>query len=116
LGKTSGPTQGRNPRHRKINGGPAMILNPATVLNPVFNFLDALISDYGVYLYLVFVWLALLAIAWIFSGGLRKRLKENSTTVIPAIIFTMQPPMQSPPPIIDIEVDQTWNGDDETTD
>ena len=93
-----------------------MILNPATMLNPVFNFLDALISDYGVYLYLVFVWLALLAIAWIFSGGLRKRLKENSITVIPAIIFTMQPPMQSPPSIIGIEVDQTWNGDNETMD
>jgi hypothetical protein len=24
--------------------------------------------------------------------------------------------MQSPPPIIGIEVDQTWNGDDETMD
>jgi hypothetical protein len=116
LGKTSSPTQGGNPRHRQFNGGPAMILNPATVLNPVFNALDALIQNYGVYLYLVFVWLALLAIAWIFSGGLRKRLKENSTSVIPAIIFTMRPPMQSPPPIIGIEVDQTWNGDNETKD
>ena len=73
-----------------------MILNPATLLNPVFNFLDALISDYGVYFYLVFVWLALLAIAWIFSGGLRKRMKGNSTMVIPAIIFTMQPPNAIP--------------------
>jgi hypothetical protein len=116
LGKTSSGTQGGNPRHRKINGGPAMILNPATVLNPVFNTLDALISDYGVYLYLVFVWLALLAIGWIFSGGLRKRMKGNSATVIPAIIFTMQPPMQSPPPIIGIEVDQTWNGENKTMD
>jgi hypothetical protein len=112
LGKTSGSTQGGNPRNRQFNGGPAMNLNPATVLNPVFNALDALISDYGVYLYLGFVWLALLAIAWIFSGGLRKRMKGNSTTVIPGIIFTMQ----FPPPIIGIEVDQTWNGDDETTD
>ena len=92
-----------------------MNLNPAELLkllNPVFNTLDGLIENDGVYLYLVFVWLALLAIGWIFSGGLRKRMKENSTTVIPAIIFTMQPP----PPIIGIEVDQTWNGDDETMD
>ncbi|MFZ1072477.1 MAG: hypothetical protein WAO21_03485 [Verrucomicrobiia bacterium] len=96
-----------------------MNLNPAELLkllNPVFNALDALISNYGVYLYLVFVWLALLAIAWIFSGGLRKRMKGNSATVIPAIIFTMQPPMQSPPPTIGIGVEQTWNNDDETMD
>ncbi|HEY1717656.1 MAG TPA: hypothetical protein VGH42_05085 [Verrucomicrobiae bacterium] len=82
----------------------------------MFNVLDALISDYGVYCYLVFVWLALLVIAWIFSGGLRKRMKGNPTTVTPAIIFTMQPPIQSPPPIIDIEVEQTWDDDDETMD
>ena len=50
-----------------------MNLNPATVLNPVFNFLDALISDYGVYCYLVFVWLSLAVIAWVLSGGLRQR-------------------------------------------
>ncbi len=92
-----------------------MNLNPAELLNPIFNTLDSLIENDGVYLYLVFVWLALLAIAWIFSGDLRKRMKGNSTTVIPGIIFTMQPPMQSPPPIIGIEVDQTWNDDEETT-
>ena len=72
-----------------------MNLNPAELLNPIFNTLDSLIENYGVYLYLVFVWLALLAIAWIFSGGLRKRMKGNSATVIPGIIFTMQPPTQS---------------------
>ena len=93
-----------------------MNLNPAEVLNPIFNALDTLIEDDGVYLYLVFVWLALAVIAWIFSGGLRKRMKGNSATVIPAIIFTMQPPIQPPPPIIGIKVDQTWNGDGETTD
>jgi hypothetical protein len=93
-----------------------MNLNPAELLNPIFNTLDALIENYGVYLYLVFVWLALLVIGWIFSGGLRKRMKGNSATVIPAIIFTMQPPMQSPPPVIGIEVNPAWNDDDETTD
>ena len=47
-----------------------MNLNPTDVLNPVFNALDALISDYGVYLYLVLVWLSLGAIAWVLGGGL----------------------------------------------
>ncbi len=94
-----------------------MNLNPAELLDPIFNTLDSLIENDGVYLYLVFVWLALLAIGWVLSGGLRrKRPQGNSATDIPAIIFTMQPPMQSPPPIIGIEVDQTWNGDDETMD
>ena len=93
-----------------------MNLNPAELLNPVFNTLDGLIESDGVYLYLVFVWLSLAVIAWILSGGLRKRMKGNAATVIPAIIFTMQPPMQSPPPIIGIEVEQTWNDDDETMD
>jgi hypothetical protein len=43
-------------------------------------------------------------------------MKGNSTTVIPAVIIMTPPPIQSPSPIIDIEVEQTWNDDDETTD
>jgi hypothetical protein len=93
-----------------------MNLNPAEwlkLLNPVFNALDGLIENYGVYLYLAFVWLALLAIGWIFSGGLRNRMKGNAATVIPCIIVMTQPPRQPEPPIVDIEVEQTWSDDDE---
>lgn len=87
------------------------------MLDPVFNFLDALIQNYGVYLYLVFVWLALLVIAWIFTGGLRrKRTQGNSAAVVQGIIITTRPTSQPPPPIIGIEVDQVWDGEDETTD
>ena len=94
-----------------------MSLNPADVLNPVFNFLDALISNYGVYLYLVFVWLSLGAIAWVFGGGLRrKRPQGNSTTIISGIMITTRPPLQTPPPIIGIEIDPARDGDNETMD
>ncbi len=82
-----------------------MNLNPATVLNPVFNALDALISDYGVYLYLVFVWLSLVVIAWVLSGGLRrKRPQRNAATIILGIIFTMRPPIQPLLPIVITDV------------
>jgi hypothetical protein len=97
-----------------------MNLNPAELLkllNPVFNTLDGLIENYGVCLYLGFVWLALLAIAWIFSGGLRRKQPHgNFATVIPAVIIMAQPPRQPEPPIVEIEVEQTWNDDDESTD
>jgi hypothetical protein len=94
-----------------------MNLNPAAVLNPVFNALDALIANYGVYLYLVFVWLSLVVIAWILSGGLRrKRSQVNSATVISGIIFTTRPPNQSPPPIIITDVDPVQNRDNEIMD
>ena len=94
-----------------------MILNPAMLLNPMFNCLDALISDYGVYLYLVFVWLSLLAIVWVLSGGLRrKRPQGNSTTVNSGIIFSTRPPNQSPPPIVVTDVDPAQNDDNEIMD
>ncbi len=94
-----------------------MNLNPAAVLNPVFNALDALISNYGVYLYLMFVWLYLGAIVWVLGGGLRqKRPRGNSATVISGIIFTTRPPMHTPPPIIIADVDPAWNCDNGTMD
>jgi hypothetical protein len=94
-----------------------MNLNPATVLNPVFNALDALIQNYGVYLYLVFVWLSLGTIAWVLGGGLRRKWPQgNYATVNPGIIFTTRPPNQSPPPIIITDADPARNDDNETMD
>ncbi len=94
-----------------------MNLNPADVLNPAFNFLDSLISNYGVYLYFVFVWLSLGAIAWVLGGGLRRRRSQgNSATVIPGNIITMRPPNQSPPPIIIANSDPAQNDGNEIID
>ncbi len=94
-----------------------MILNPADILNPVFNALDALIADYGVYLYLVFVWLSLGAIAWVLGGGLRRRRSQaNSVTIISGIILTTHLPNHSSPPLVITEVDPVQNDDNETMD
>jgi hypothetical protein len=94
-----------------------MISNLADVLNPVFNALDALISNYGVYFYIVFVWLSLGAIAWVLGGGLRRRRSQgNSATIIPGIIFTTRPPNQLPPLIVITEIDPVQNDDNEIMD
>lgn len=95
-----------------------MKLNPADLLNPIFNFLDALIQEYGVYLYLILVWLSMMAIVRVLSGGLRrKHSPESYSTIVSGIVITVQPQTYSPmPPIIGIEIDQAQNRDDEMMD
>ena len=50
-----------------------MNLHPEVLLPPVFRWLDAVIEDYGLYIYLVCVWLSPFLIAWILRGGLRRK-------------------------------------------
>jgi len=90
--------------------------NPVELLMPVFEFLDSLIEDYGDYLFMVFTWLAILTIAWILSGGLRRKMPQRNTTVVPYVIITMHsppPPPDEPPPLIGCEPasddDQIWD-------
>jgi hypothetical protein len=76
-----------------------MNLNPATVLDPVFQFLGGMLEEYGVYFYLVFVWLSLLVLAWVFNGGLRRKF-PNQPHVSAGIGIIIQPHKPPPPPII----------------
>jgi hypothetical protein len=88
-----------------------MNLNPATVLDPVFHFLDGMLEEYGVYFYLVFVWLSLLVLAWVFSGGLRRKF-PNQPHVSAGIGIVIQPhtPPLPPPLIIIHEYDPPDDG------
>ena len=90
-----------------------MNLNPATVLDPVFHFLDGMLEEYGVYFYLVFVWLSLIVIAWVFSGGLRLKF-PNQPHVSASIGIVIQPHTPPPPPppiIIDTDAGPAWDDD-----
>jgi hypothetical protein len=72
------------------------------VLDPVFHFLDVIIAEYGDYLFLAFVWLSLLVLAWVFSGGLRRKFpgQPHVRAGIGIIIQSHTPPPTSPPIII----------------
>ena len=45
-----------------------MIVSPLDIFNPAFHFLDVIITEWGVYLFIVFVWLWVLVLVWVFSG------------------------------------------------
>lgn len=92
-----------------------MNVSPLDILGPVFHFLDEVIADDGVYLYLVFVWLCLILIAWILRGGLRRKQRPgNSAIVVPGIIITTRQPVEAPPPTLIISGEVDSGGDDDS--
>jgi hypothetical protein len=74
-----------------------MNLNPGTMLDPMFQFLDGIIDEDGVYLLLAFVWPSLILIAWLFNGGFRRKF-PNQPHVRASIGIIIQPHTPPPPP------------------
>lgn len=71
--------------------------DPIYLLKPVFNWLDGLIRDHGDYLYILLVYASIPLVAWILSGGLRRRLPHQpNITAIPIIVIR---PAATPPPL-----------------
>ena len=70
--------------------------DPIYLLKPVFDWLDGLIRDQGDYLYLLLVYASIPLVAWILSGGLRRRPHRTNISAVPIIVIR---PVATPPPL-----------------
>lgn len=75
-------------------GGRAASMNkhPVELLVPIFRWLDAMIIEHGLTIYMVAVWLSPLLIAWILSGGFWRRRPRLSIPVHPPPRYRNAPP------------------------
>ncbi|MCI0747544.1 MAG: hypothetical protein L0Y58_19235 [Verrucomicrobia subdivision 3 bacterium] len=72
-------------------------MNGPELLEPVLDFLDTLIAEHGHILYMVLVYVSLPLIAWILSGGLRRRLSHRENAAAPPMIVIWR--TSTPPPL-----------------
>jgi len=73
--------------------------DPIYLLKPVFDWLDGLIHDQGDYLYMLLVYVSIPLVAWILSGGLRRRLPRQTNITAIILIRPTTPPPPLPPDI-----------------
>lgn len=75
-----------------------MRLNEGEILRSVFEFLDRVIDDYGLYLFVGLVHVAILLVAWVLCGGLRRRASKGRPMpqLPPIIVIPLSRPL--PPP------------------
>lgn len=76
-----------------------MNTHPIQLLDPVFKFLDRVVDDYGLYLFMGFVYVAIPFLVWVVCGGLRQRLlKGKPMPHLPPVILIQLPGSPPEPP------------------
>ena len=76
-----------------------MNTHPVQMLDPLFRFLDGMIEDYGLYLFMGFVYVAIPFLVWVLCGGLRRALfKGKSVPHLPPVIIIPLPGRSPQPP------------------
>jgi hypothetical protein len=64
----------------------------------VLKFLDGVISDYGVYIFMGLVFLLIPLLAWVLSGGLRRKLLKGKPVLHVTPVIGVQIPIGRPTP------------------
>ncbi len=73
--------------------------HPVQALDPVFRFLDGMIDDYGLYLFMGFTYVAIPFLIWVLCGGLRRKLLNGKPLPrVPPVIVIHIPVGRPPPP------------------
>jgi len=88
--------------------------DPIYLLEPVYHCLDRMIHDHGDILYILLVYASMPLIAWILSGGLRRKSRHHPRIATGIAIVIQSSTRQPPPPpgIILHEFDSSRNDDD----
>jgi hypothetical protein len=80
-----------------MSTGEIMHTHPVVLLKPVFDLLDEIIRDYGLYIYMAMVCWSPFLVVWILSGGFwRKPPRQPRTTTAPPFIRRST---STPPPV-----------------
>ncbi len=77
-----------------------MSTHPVQALDPVFSFLDGMIEDFGLYLFMGFAYSVIPLLVWVLCGGLRRKLLkgEQLPHVPPVIVIHIPIGRPTPPP------------------
>jgi hypothetical protein len=77
-----------------------MHLNAPELLQPVFDFLDGVIRDYGDIFFMLFVYAAIPFLVWVLCGGLRRKFLagKHLPAALPVIVVHIPVGMPAPPP------------------
>lgn len=66
-------------------------------LRKLLHWLDGIIRDYGLYIYLVMVWLSPSVIVWVLRGGFWRRPPRQRRGKVPPVISQEATPPEVPP-------------------
>jgi hypothetical protein len=77
-----------------------MSTHPVILLEPVSHWLDEIIREHGLELYMICVWVSPLLIAWILTGGFWRRPQRPSPPSKPPPVIKAKAPTGVLPPVM----------------
>lgn len=91
-----------------------MSTHPVILIESVSQWLDEIIREHGLDLYMICVWLSPMVIAWILRGGFWRRPQRRSRTSKPPPLIKTEAAGRLLPPIINPETSTASDDDSQS--